>query len=89
MSRLWGNVSPLVKEHNNSIGENFPCTAARYGEYFPHATTAREREMVRVTHRRGRYYFYSVTPSGEPIAIEIHARAWRQNRFPRLWKVVA
>jgi hypothetical protein len=45
--------------------------------------------MVRVTHRRGRNYFYSATAQGEPIAIEIHARAWRTNRFPRLWKVVA
>jgi hypothetical protein len=45
--------------------------------------------MVRVTHRRGRNYFYSLTPQGEPIAVEIHTRAWRSNRFPRLWKVFA
>jgi hypothetical protein len=45
--------------------------------------------MVRVTHRRGRNYFYSATPGGEPIAVEIHIRAWRTNRFPRLWKVFA
>jgi hypothetical protein len=59
------------------------------GNTFPTPQRHGRDGMVRVTHRRGRYYFYSVTPSGEPIAIEIHARAWRQNRFPRLWKVVA
>jgi hypothetical protein len=45
--------------------------------------------MVRVTHRRGRYYFHGVTRSGDPLPVEIHARAWRLNRFPRLWRVFA
>lgn len=55
----------------------------------PHALSARERKMVRVTHRRGRYYFHGVTRSGDPLPVEIHARAWRLNRFPRLWRVFA
>jgi hypothetical protein len=45
--------------------------------------------MVRVTHRRGRNYFHLTTKSGDAAPIEIHARAWRANRFPRLWKVFA